>query len=217
MTTAPFERARSADAKRARADAILRAARDEAERRGTRDVTLTDIAEAIGMHKSALLRYFETREQIYLRLTAAEWRSWTDELLGRVGAWRSASPARLAAVLSDTLIARPLFCDLLAHTALNLERNVSVETVRAFKLEVHGHVDAIAAELRRLRPGMTEGQAIDVIATATSMAGAQWQMATPGPELAALYRSDERLRHAIVDVGPRLTRILTALLAGLAR
>ena len=56
---------------------------------------------------------------------------------------------------------------------------------------------------------------IDVIATATSMAGAQWQMATPGPELEAVYRSDPRLRHAIVEVGPRLTRVLTALLAGM--
>ncbi|WP_313545273.1 TetR family transcriptional regulator [Leifsonia aquatica] len=216
MTTAPFERARSADAKLAREEAILAAARAEAERRGTREVTLTDIADAVGMHKSGLLRYFETREQIFLRLTAEEWRSWADWLLPLLSSWRTASPLRLASALSDTLVARPLFCDLLAHTPLNLERNVSVETVRGFKLDVHVHVEAIAGELRRLRPGLTELQAIDVIATATSMAGAQWQMATPGPELEAVYRSDPRLRHAIVEVGPRLTRVLTALLAGMA-
>jgi hypothetical protein len=39
-------------------------------------------------------------------------------------------------------------------------------------------------------------------------------MATPGPEVQALYLSDPRLAHAVVDVGPRLTRILTALLVG---
>lgn len=216
MTSVPFERARSADAKLAREAAILRAARAEAERRGTREVTLTDIADAVGMHKSGLLRYFETREQIYLRLTADEWRSWAGWLLPLLSSWRTASPQRLAAALSETLVSRPLFCDLLAHTPLNLERNVSVETVRDFKLEVHVHVEAIAGELRRLRPGLSELQAIDVIATATSMAGAQWQMATPGPELAALYRGDPRLRHAIVDVEPRLTRVLTALLTGMA-
>ena len=40
-------------------------------------------------------------------------------------------------------------------------------------------------------------------------------MATPGPEVAALYRSDPRLAHAVVDVGPRVARLLTAMLAGL--
>jgi hypothetical protein len=42
-------------------------------------------------------------------------------------------------------------------------------------------------------------------------------MSSTDIELPALYRSDERLRHTIVDVGPRLTRVLTALLAGLER
>jgi hypothetical protein len=59
---------------------------------------------------------------------------------------------------------------------LNLERNVSLDSVRAFKL---------------------------------------WQMATPGPEIQRLYRSDPRLAHAVVEVGPRLTRVLTAILIGL--
>ena len=47
------------------------------------------------------------------------------------------------------------------------------------------------------------------------MAGAFWQMATPGPEAAALYRSDPRLAHAVVDVEPRVARLLTAMLAGI--
>jgi hypothetical protein len=112
-------------------------------------------------------------------------------------------------------VARPMFCDLLAQAPLNLERNVSLESVRAFKLATLEEVHAISAELTRLRD-LTGQQAVDVIATATSMAGALWQMATPGPEVQQLYRSDPRLAHATVEVGPRLTRVLTALLTGLA-
>ncbi|MER6338421.1 hypothetical protein [Streptomyces tendae] len=41
-------------------------------------------------------------------------------------------------------------------------------------------------------------------------------MATPGPYIRALYRSDPRLAHAVVDVEPRLDRVLGALLRGLA-
>ena len=101
------------------------------------------------------------------------------------------------------------------RTPLNLERNVSLAAVRAFKLVTLTEVDAIVAVVRRLLPGLTERDGVDLIAAATAMAGAFWQMATPGPEAAALYRSDPRLAHAVVDVEPRVARLLTAMLAGM--
>ncbi len=219
MTSTGFQRARSAQAKQERESAILAAAQELGAARGIRTVTLTDIADAVGMHKSAMLRYFETREQIFLRLTAIGWREWSADLRSRLGQLPAdtATPAPAAAVattFADSLVARPMFCDLLAQAPLNLERNVSLESVRAFKLATLAEVHAITAELTRLRD-LTELQAVDVIATATSMAGALWQMATPGPEVQALYRSDPRLAHATVEVGPRLARVLTALLTGL--
>jgi AcrR family transcriptional regulator len=211
-----FQRARSAEAKQQREQSILEAAMRLGAEQGIRQVTLTDIAHAVGMHKSAMLRYFETREQIFLMLTAAGWRDWAAALrqeLSPMGPGVSA--ASVARAFADSLVARPMFCDLLAQAPLNLERNVSVESVRAFKLVTLDEVSAISAELARLL-GLAEQAAVDVIATATSLAGALWQMATPGPELAELYRSDPRLAHAVVEVGPRLTRVLTALLTGLA-
>jgi AcrR family transcriptional regulator len=213
VTSASFKRARSAAAKEQRETAILAAATELGARHGIRQVTLTDIAEAVGMHKSALLRYFETREQIFLRLTAAGWRDWSATLLPALRRCAS-DPAEVARAFADSLVDRPMFCDLLAQAPLNLERNVSIESVRAFKLVTLDEVEAIRAELHRLL-GLSEQQCVDVIATATSMAGALWQMATPGAEVSALYREDPRLAHAVVEVGPRLTRVLTALLIGL--
>ena len=215
MTTPEFQRARSAEAKQQREQSILEAAVRLSVTDGIRQVTLTDIAHAVGMHKSAMLRYFETREQIFLMLTAAGWRDWSAALREELSQLAPGGPAApVARAVADSLTARPMFCDLLAQAPLNLERNVSVESVRAFKLVTLEEVTAISAELSRLL-GLSEQQAVDVIATATSLAGALWQMATPGPEVQDLYRSDPRLRHAIVDVGPRLTRVLTALLTGL--
>ncbi|EXG79831.1 TetR/AcrR family transcriptional regulator [Cryptosporangium arvum] len=213
-----MQRARSVEAKQQREQAILEAARRLGLERGIRQITLTDIANAVGMHKSALLRYFETREQIYLLLTAEGWREWGPDLLTRLAPWTpgGASPERIAEEIAESLVSRPMFCDLLAQAPLNLERNVSLESVREFKLVTLEQVEAIVAEFRRLRPGLTEEQGVDLIATATSLAGALWQMATPGPEIEALYRSDPRLGHAIVEVGPRLTRVLTAFLRGTA-
>src|SRR5882757_10731642 len=80
MSTPSPQRARSAAAKQQRERAILDAARSLGAERSVREVTLTDIAAAVGMHKSAMLRYFETREQIFLTLTAEGWHEWSTTL-----------------------------------------------------------------------------------------------------------------------------------------
>ncbi|WDO04323.1 TetR family transcriptional regulator [Streptomyces murinus] len=214
MSEPAFQRARSAEAKQAREAAILDAARTLGRVRGVRDVTLTDIAAAVGMHKSALLRYFETREQIFLALTAEGWREWSAELRADLGRRSEATSAEVAAVFAGTLAARPMFCDLLAQAPLNLERNVSIESVRSFKLVTLKEVELIGGDLGRLL-GLDESQSVDMIAAATSLAGALWQMATPGPRLRELYTSDPRLGHAVVEVEPRLNRVLSAYLRGL--
>src|ERR1700759_2192705 len=85
--TEPFQRARRPEQKEQRREAILAAAADLARRDGVRAVTLSAIAGAVGIHKSALLRYFETREAIFLELTGREW-----------GEWREATSAALAEV-----------------------------------------------------------------------------------------------------------------------
>ena len=222
MTTADqqhtdFQRARSPEAKQAREAAILQAARTLGARDGIRQVTLTDIAVETGMHKSAMLRYFETREEIFLRLTADGWREWTPALCQRIAEGADGAPptpATVAAAFAGTLAARGAFCDLLAQAPLNLERNVSLDAVRAFKLTTRDCLDRIVAALRSALPLLSEQDGVDIVATATSLAGTFWQIATPSQEVAELYRSDPRMSHALIDVEPRLTRILTALVAG---
>jgi len=226
MDGSDFQRARSPEAKQQREDAILAAARSLGAKRGIRQITLTDIAEAVGMHKSALLRYFETREQIFLRLTAEGWQEWSAALrakLEKFGGFPTAE--KVASAFSTTLTDRGMFCDLLAQAPLNLERNVSLEAVRAFKLVTHNEVDGIVKVMRRLLPGLTERDCIDVIATATSVSGAFWQMANPGTDVAALYRSDPQMlpfpmldarrRHAVFEIEPLVRRVLTAMLKGM--
>ncbi|TDT97612.1 TetR family transcriptional regulator [Streptomyces sp. 846.5] len=210
-----FQRARSPEAKRQREAAILDAARALGAEQGIRQVTLTDIAARTGMHKSALLRYFETREQIFLRLTAEGWQEWSIALAARLREIAEPDPAAVAQAFAASLAQRGMFCDLLAQAPLNLERNVSVDAVRDFKLATLAARQSIFAALDERLPALDCGDGLDLIATAVSLAGAFWQIATPGPEIAALYRSDPRLAHAVVEVEPRLARILTATLRGM--
>jgi AcrR family transcriptional regulator len=217
VETTEFQRARSPEAKRQREVAILDAARELGARQGIRQITLTEIAAAVGMHKSALLRYFETREEIFLRLTAEGWHEWTGALAARIRALSvsDAGPAGVAEAFAATLAARGMFCDLLAQAPLNLERNVSIDAVREFKLATFAAREGLFAALEERLPELGQADALDLIATAVSLAGAFWQIATPGPEVAELYRSDPRLGHAIIEVEPRLARILTATLVGM--
>src|SRR4029077_8480583 len=97
--------------------------------------------------------------------------------LDRIG---SPTAKTVASAFSTTLADRGMFCDLLAQAPLNLERNVSLEAVRDFKFVTHNEVDAIVEVLRRRLPGLTERDCTDIIAAATSLSGAFWQMANPG-------------------------------------
>ncbi|MFJ4685457.1 TetR/AcrR family transcriptional regulator [Streptomyces sp. NPDC088789] len=234
MEAAGPRRARSVAAKQERERAILDAARALGTERSVREVTLTDIAAAVGLHKSAMLRYFETREQIFLALTAEGWREWSAALRGALDApaeptpepapaptaapapapGPALAPGAVAAVLARSLVDRPFFCDLLAQAPLNLERNVSLDAATAFKKVVLAEVAEVRTVLCDLL-GVTERQAVDVISTATGMAGALWQMAAPGSRLRELYETHPELAHAVVEVEPQLTRILTALLTGM--
>src|ERR687890_2151055 len=73
MTRSAFLRARRPEHKQLRRDAILTAARGLARESGVRNVTLGAVAEAVGLAKSNISRYFGTREEIYLELLAEEW------------------------------------------------------------------------------------------------------------------------------------------------
>ena len=206
-----FQRARSPEQKEQRRHDILAAARKLGTRDGVRAVTLTDIAAEAGVHKSAVLRYFETREAVFLLLTAEHWQDWAKALEQALP--EPARPEQVAAVLAGTLSDRPLFCDLLAHAPLNLERGVSLAAVRSFKMTAIAEAEAVSAALCLALP-LTLDQAGNVVATATAMAGALWQMAAPGTELRRFYEDTPELAHAVIEVGPRLSSILTALLRG---
>ena len=172
-------------------------------------------AARIGIHKSALLRYFETREKIFLELTAAAWPGLGAGSARRAGRRAPGDAALVADVFARSFADRPLFCDLIAHTPLNLERNVSPAAVRRYKLTSLGVVDEAAALVHRTLPTLTLAEAREFVATLASLAGSLWQIANPAPALAELYASDPALAQACVDLAPRLRRTAEILLAGL--
>ncbi|HEX2171460.1 MAG TPA: helix-turn-helix domain-containing protein, partial [Dehalococcoidia bacterium] len=63
-----FLRARRPEQKQQRREAILEVARQLAVESGVDNVSLGNVAAAVGLTKSNVVRYFGTREEIYLEL-----------------------------------------------------------------------------------------------------------------------------------------------------
>ncbi|HEV7649197.1 MAG TPA: TetR family transcriptional regulator [Actinophytocola sp.] len=210
-----FQRARRPEHKRQRSEAILAAARTLGERDGVRAVSLADIAAAVGVHKTALLRYFETREEIYLRLAAEDWRSWVAGMRAALAALAPGDVAGVASALATTLAERPLLCDLMVHAPLNLERNVSLESARTFKHAAVGSVREIVAEIRTALPALPEEGAFDLVASVSMIAAGLWQIGHPTPTLLELYAEEPELGHENIPFVPTVTRIAETIIKGL--
>lgn len=229
MPAESFQRARRPEQKAERREAILAAAAELARRDGVRAVTLSGIARAVGIHKSALLRYFETREQIFLELTAREWRDWESEVTGALaemtpsdGAVAASGDPRspetadaVAALLACSFVSRPLLCDLLPHAALNLERHASMEAVRAYKETSVGAVETVARALAGPLPDLDDEERFEIVAYVSLLAGSMFQIATPPEPLARLYEEEPRLGHSLLDLEGRLIRAASVVIAGI--
>lgn len=210
-----FQRARRPEHKQQRYEAILAAARELALRDGVRAVSLADIAGAVGMHKSALLRYFETREEIYLRLAVADWGDWVSAMRAALAPLPSGSVQGVASAFATTLAERPLLCDLLTHAPLNLERNVSMDAVRGYKRAAHAAVTDVVTAVRTILPDLSEDGTLDLVGAVGMVAASLWQMSHPPQLLADLYEQEPELGHANLAFEPSITRMAETMILGI--
>ncbi|MER7362393.1 TetR family transcriptional regulator [Nonomuraea wenchangensis] len=212
MTRSAFLRARRPEHKEQRRQAILDAARELAAASGVRTVSLGAVAEAVGLAKSNIVRYFGTREEIYLQLAAEEWRAWSAAVAERLP--EATDPEAVVTALAETLAARPLFCDLLGNTSTSLEHNVSVPAAHAFKRTVVGTVAELGA---RIAPaaGLTPAEGLELAAAAAGLAGVLYPAANPSPVLVQVYAQDAELAASCPPFVPTLVRGLRAMAAGL--
>ncbi len=199
-----YQRARSPEHKLERREAILAAARSLASERSVREVSLGDIARRVELAKSNLLRYFESREDIFLTLLLREWRAWNAEASAPLD-------TGVAPVLARTLAARPLLCDLLSEQAAVLERNVSAETVRAFRAETIALVNALGDDVAAAT-GLGTADAREVVAATLIITAGLWPLANPAPHVGAMFAEAEGLLDA--DFERRLRTLVATLIAG---
>src|ERR1700757_3590348 len=72
----PFQRARRPEQMAARRTAILEAARTMLAEKGVTDISLRELSDRVGLAKSNVLRYFDSREAIFLEVLFADYKLW---------------------------------------------------------------------------------------------------------------------------------------------
>ena len=126
------------------------------------DISLRELSDRVGLAKSNVLRYFDSREAIFLEVLDEECRSWLDDVDTRLGRPRArkahyANEIRVARMIADSLVERQLFCELLASMAGVLERNISANFARDFKARAMANAEALSQLVARQLPWLPIG------------------------------------------------------------
>lgn len=195
MRRMEFQRARNEEQKEQRRQLILQTAKDMLSEMPVLDLSLNELSRRVGLAKSNVLRYFETREAVLLELLSLELQQWAsafDDLPAPEGISRQRGD-HLAVQLADTIAARPLMCDLASVQAAVLERNVSVEVVLRHKRSIRGSVEHLAVTIVQRMPELNRQEALQIISIALLMTSAAWPHSTPANAVLEAYKVETSL------------------------
>ncbi len=213
-----FQRARTEEKKRQRAEALVEAARSLALETGVASVTLTAVASRAGIHYSAVRRYFTSHKEVLLHLSAEGWVRWSTTVSEKLAEPGPKSPSLIAATLVNALAEDPLFCDLLANLHLHLEHEVDADRVIEVKRIRTAATLSLADSIECALPALGRSGSLDILLAAYSLAATLWQVAHPPERLNDAYADDPGVvvpPEWNLDFASALTRLLTATCEGL--
>ncbi|MEU4242501.1 TetR family transcriptional regulator [Actinoplanes sp. NPDC026619] len=218
-----FQRARSDEQREVRRRAILETAAAMLAEMPVADLSLNELSRRVGLAKSNVLRYFESREAVLLELLDDFLQKWLAELPGELAAGIDAGrPAaqraeQLADVLSRSLAGRVVLCDLFGAQGGVLEHNVSAEVVRRHKRASHDSLARMVDLLRRHLPELGDGTQTTCL-QALIMAGALSTYCSPSASVLAVYQAEPELALLHTDLRTALRLgIVTGILGTLPR
>jgi AcrR family transcriptional regulator len=201
--------------------AILGAAAEMLAQMPVAEVSLNELSRRVGLAKSNVLRYFESREAVLLELLDSMWRTWLVALDGELAAEvDTAVPVaergdQLAAVLAASLTSRPVLCDLIGAQATVLEHNVSPQVAAQYKRAATANVSALGRLVRACVPELGEYDADRLAAGVMLVTGALWPHSHPSDAMLAAYQADPSLAAMRIDFAATVREILEIFVAGL--
>jgi AcrR family transcriptional regulator len=214
-----FQRARSEEQRAERRRTILATAAAMLTELPVAQLSLNELSRRVGLAKSNVLNYFESREAVLLELADAETKAWVQDLadaLAEVDPEAAAAERSdlLAAAVVRTLAARPVFCELVSTQAAVLEHNISTEVALDFKRAATANYLRMTELVVDVLPEVGEAGAGRFVAAASMLAGAIWTHSRPAPAILAAYEADPTLTALRMDFEPALRGAVDTLLTG---
>jgi AcrR family transcriptional regulator len=214
-----FQRARSEEQREERRRTILDTALAMLGEMPVAEMSLNELSRRVGLAKSNVLRYFESREAVLLELLEQALRSWlaelADELASGADPNRSARERgdRFAAIMAHSLARRTVLCDLVSAQAGVLEHNVSVEVIVRHKRSALGSLDTMVELLHRQVPEVGD-EAKPLCVLAVILAGGLWTHARPSASALAAYEAEPGVAELRLDLASSLEYGVATLIAG---
>ena len=202
-----FQRARSPEQVEARREAILDVAEQLMTESSVSEVSMRELARRVGLSASNVARYFPTREAVYLEVLDRARGAWLDSLA------LDGDLSDVAATLARSLATRPVLCELISVLANVLERNVSVEIARDYKLRSAKHNARTADLLRAALPSLSAETAQELSAAIFMFTAGMWPLAHPNEAVREAIK-DPRLSGSRIDFEDRLRRLIVVLALG---
>jgi AcrR family transcriptional regulator len=179
------------------------------------------LSRRVGLAKSNVLRYFESREAVLLELLDSAWQDWlaqlAEDLGGEVDAGAPVAERgdQLAAALAASLASRPVLCDLISAQAAVLERNVSPQVAATYKRAAIADVTALGRLVLGRMPELGEHDAFRLAAVTVMVTGAIWANSQPSVAMLAAYEADPALASMRLHFTATLREVLEVLISGL--
>ncbi|MEU1514760.1 TetR family transcriptional regulator [Streptomyces sp. NPDC005811] len=215
-----FQRARSQEQREVRRQVILDTAAAMLDEMPATAISLNELSRRVGLAKSNVLRYFESREAVLLDLLDLSARAWLAEITAHLPARidAGAGPRERAESLADALAAsladHRVLCDLISAQAAVLEHNISTEVALRYKHAALDSLTGFADLIRRLLPELGEDAAAQAAYTTTVLIGALWVHAHPAPAVQAAYDTDPTLAALRLDFTEAFGQSLAVFLTG---
>ena len=214
-----FHRARNEEQREIRRRAILETAAAMLDEMPVADVSLNELSRRVGLAKSNVLRYFDSREGVLLELMDSVLRNWLAQLTEDLATGIDAGlplvsrAEQLSEVLARSLAKNPVLCDLAGAQGGVLERNVTVEVVTRHKRTALTRLTAAADLLRRYVPEL--GDAAETFCfQALVLAGALAPYSSPPPGVRAAYEAEPALAVLHLELQDSLQLAIRTMLLG---
>lgn len=175
-----LHRAVQAEDKAARRAAILDAAEALLAKDSENLASVAQVAESAGLAKGTMYLYFKTKEEIIMAVHERH----SMELFDRVDALFATAGAEMTverAVDSfcDFVHATPLYLQLGCFCHLTLERNIDLEVVYQFRLNISARLQKAGAMLEKCFPALPPMGGLQLLHDTYAFALGSWQLAEP--------------------------------------